>query len=69
MQTINTNALQAEQLDDMGWACSVLAGQGDPGDCAEVAAAMLGTLAIHGATDLVRRAAAGALGAPGLAVM
>lgn len=67
--TFHSDALQAEQLDDMGWACSVLAGQGDPEDCADVAASMLRTLAIHGTTDHVRQAAAGALGARALALM
>lgn len=64
MQTINTHseALQTEQLEDMDWACSVLAGRGDPDDSPSIAAAMLQTLAEHGATELVRRAAAGAMG-------
>lgn len=63
MQAIKAprEALLTEQMDDMDWACSVLAGRGDPDNSAGIAAAMLQTLAEHGATERVRRAAAGAL--------
>ncbi len=62
MQTISTprTDLEDEQLEDMSWACTVLAGRGDQDDHPEIATAMLQTLALHGTSDLVRRASAGA---------
>lgn len=70
MSTINSTEFhrQVEQLAELGWACSVLAGLGEPDDCPDVATGMIETLAVHG-TDLVRRAAAGALGAGKMSMM
>lgn len=57
--TIHTSALQAEQLDDLTWAMSVLA-SGEYGD-EDHAEWMLNTLVSKGATNAIRQAASSAL--------
>jgi len=49
--------LEQEQLDDLRWAASVVAGQGDGRDCESAARNMLAALSVDGATDSIRRGA------------
>ena len=53
--------LLTEQHDDLSWALSVLRGEGDDQDSEGGALNLLGLLAQHGCTDLIRRASSAAL--------
>jgi hypothetical protein len=63
MNTTTTHAatLQAENFDDLTWAMSVLAGEGDHLDTEEAATAMLRNLVKYGATRQIQLVASSAL--------
>lgn len=52
---------EAEQLEDMNWATSVLAGYRDEDDDTDVARGVLEVLAIRGCTATIRTGAGAAL--------